>query len=344
MMELSLKADIEILLEKSTLVGHNDVRLDNNELINLQGPDSTIDESMRTLEIVHAQAESIKKLFFQNNKDNQQQILALLVDSLGVGGQISRTSSLSLIETGNIAKLIETIRDNYTDHAQHGYYISLILLNGYIRLFWRHLPLSQVRVLREWTSKTRLGENQLGGAVARAPMVYGRIRQLVEAVHNQTTHILAADIVERIDNGYNPEVNEDKEELKKEVSRFGFPADLSETLDKIDQKFSEAHDAFDFKGCLDLIRAFTERLYRSILDTYDSDGRKIDEKDSEAVAKFLENKGLISDHFAAMIAQLRHFLSDQGSHRIKSREEDARLSKNMVIEMSLYLLRRFAHH
>ena len=49
----------------------------------------------------------------------------------------------------------------------------------------------------------------------------------------------------------------------------------------------------------------------------------------------------MSEHFALMIAQQRHFLSDLGSHRIKSREEDARLSKNMVIEMSLYILRRF---
>jgi len=206
------------------------------------------------------------------------------------------------------------------------------------------LTTAQIKEIRDWTVAVQSQSNELGKAMATSPTAYSQISQVINAVRRQTTHILAEDVKNRIDTGYNPEINEDKEELKKEVARFGFPADLSQTLDKIDLKFSQAHDAFDFKGCMDLIRAFTERLYRSILDTYGEDGKKIDEKDSKPVADFFISKGLVSDHFGLMIAQLRHFLSDQASHRIKSREEDARLTKNMVIEMSLYLLRRFENN
>jgi hypothetical protein len=144
----------------------------------------------------------------------------------------------------------------------------------------------------------------VGGNAKAAPQAYWQIRNLIESIYNQTTHILAGDVEKRIDTGFNPQINEDKEELKKEVSRFGFPADLSETLDKIDLKFSQAHDAFDFKGCMDLIRAFTERLYRSILDSYGEKGKKVDEKDSEKVAKFLEEQGLVSD---ILLQWLRNF-------------------------------------
>ena len=84
-----------------------------------------------------------------------------------------------------------------------------------------------------------MGKNKLGKVIATRRYAYGNILQLIDAILNQTTHILAEDIEERINTGYNPEINEDREEIKREASRFGFPVDLSETLDKIDLKFSQ---------------------------------------------------------------------------------------------------------
>lgn len=140
----------------------------------------------------------------------------------------------------------------------------------------------------------------------------------------------------------NPEVNEDKEILKRTFQKYSFPSDLSETLDKIDEKLNNARDTFDYKGCMDLIRSFTERFYKSVAIGLEKDsGNKLDEKDSEKVARFLKEKGVISDDQGKILVALRHFLSNFGSHRLKSRPEDARLSRNMTIEFSLYITRRY---
>lgn len=140
----------------------------------------------------------------------------------------------------------------------------------------------------------------------------------------------------------NSEINEDKELLKKTFKNYNFPVDLSETLDKIEEKINTARDKFEYKGCMDLIRSFTERFYKTIAIAIDRDsGDKMDEKNSEKVAKYFVEKGLVSDDQGRILVSLRHFLSNFGSHRLKSRSEDARLSKNMAIEFCLYITRRY---
>ncbi len=140
----------------------------------------------------------------------------------------------------------------------------------------------------------------------------------------------------------NQEINEDKEVLKSQFKKYNFPDDLTETLDKIDQKFNTASDNFDYKGCMDLLRSFTERFYQIIAKSINPEsGSKMDEKDSEKIAKFFKETNIISDDQGKILISLRHFLSNQGSHKLKSLPEDARLSKNMTIEFCLYILRKY---
>lgn len=140
----------------------------------------------------------------------------------------------------------------------------------------------------------------------------------------------------------NSEINEDKEILKTTFEKYNFPKDLSETLDKIDEKLTTAKDNFDYKGCMDLIRSFTERFYKTVSMEIDSEsGSKMNEKDSEKVAKFFIEKKLISEEQGKILTSLRHFLSNLASHRLKARAEDARLSRNMAIEFCLYLAKRY---
>ncbi len=161
--------------------------------------------------------------------------------------------------------------------------------------------------------------------------------QLLERINSAQLKKLAVQL-----EGNNQEINEDKETLKSEFRRYKFPEDLSETLDKIDQKLRNANDSFDYKGCMDLIRSFTERFYESLAkDLNAEEGKKMDEKDSEKTAKFFKEQNLISEDQSKILISLRHFLSNAGSHRLKSRPEDARLSRNMTIEFCLYLLRRY---
>jgi hypothetical protein len=87
------------------------------------------------------------------------------------------------------------------------------------------------------------------------------------------------------------------------------------------------------------IRGLTERLFERVAKAIDPQS-KIDGKDSEKAAKFFKEKGLLSEDAAKLLTSLRHFLSNDGAHRLKSKPEDARLSKNITVELALYLLKR----
>lgn len=340
-----LKDDIEVLLENSKFsVGYVYLAKGNQQKNIPQGVFSTLAENPDNYELIHDQAVALAKLYRQSSLGNQKKINNEITGQLEAGGETVKTAGRFFLLTGQMPYLLAYVFTNLKSYGNESLILALEEVNHYLLYQWHQVGSAEIRTIRKWAGDYITTKSALGKDADRYTGLYVDLTRLVEALYKQSNLCLSRDIKRRIDTGYNPEINVDKDILKREFNTFGFPADLSETLDKIDGKFSSARDAFDFKGCMDLIRAFTERLYRSILDSYAEEGRVVDEKDSEKVAEFFLKKGLVSDHFANMIAQLRHFLSDNASHRLKSREEDARLSKNMVIEMSLYLLRRYENH
>jgi hypothetical protein len=335
--------DINLLLENSTIDAGSHFKIDDNFVpINMRN-DIYPNQDGHVIDLIHDQSLTISKIFYQQNKGKQSVIKQYLLEKLPEGGQVCATVVNVFYQIGALSDLIEYIKsntkvaDNYTFHT-------LKQINFMLFLFWSSINKTDVISLRDWVKESLDGINAYGKQLAVVSGNTATHKKLLNGILQQTNRILVQDIKYRVDAGFNPEINIDEKELKEEFTKFGFPTDLSEALDKIDQKFNASHDAFDFKGCMDLLRSFTERLYRTILDQYGEKGKAIHEQDSEAVAKFFKKNGLIGENFADMLVNQRHFLSNLASHRLKSREDDARLSKNMVIEMSLYLLKRFKSH
>jgi len=333
--------DIKLLLENS-LIEPSRIFINEDGQIHDYGSLDTIVEEPEKVNIYHPQALLISKLYYQKNKETQVAIVALLVKKLHAQHEIARTSIVALFQISSTDDLLDAITDPdvFTHPYSDGLSTTLSTLNQLLAGAWKGFTKTQINKIREWCASTHQKTTPLGAYLFMRRSAYSGVYDAFERISNQINRILVRDVRTRIESGFNPEINEDVVRVKEELSKFGFPSDLSVALDKIDLKFDTSRDAFDFKGTMDLLRSFTERLYRSILDEYGKSGKDIKEQDSEQVAAFFQEKGLISPDFAQMLASQRHFLSNQASHRLKSREEDARLSKNMVIEMSLYLLRR----
>jgi hypothetical protein len=335
--------DIELLLENSMLDPNGHFSVDDKAYA-FSGITDRIIQSGKTQCIVQQQTIDISKIYYQQGAPAQAMIVAFLVASLDdEREEFVRTIANVLFQIGTLEKLISQLRLKFKDADQKGYANALDQLNRIICIGWEGMHKTEIRSLREWCGNVLVGSNDLGEDLENY-FDETHVSKLIKAIHAQTNRILVLDVRQRIELGFNPEINEDEAKLKEGFTKFGFPKDLSQALDKIDQKLSASKDAFDFKGCMDLLRSFTERLYRSILDQYGEEGKKIHEQSADEVATFFKKKGLVGENFGDMIVSQRHFLSNLASHRLKSREEDARLSKNMIIEMSLYLLRRFQLH
>lgn len=339
-----IKEDIDLLLENSGYASGPFITVDGHE-ITPTGPLDTIHETIDEAKSSQQQAIDLSKIFYQQNKANQKLIKEYLVTKLGSGREATKVVVSTLFQTGNIDDFIDHIILKFKKNSDYEVIPSLQRLNHLLCYVWSGFNKEQVRRIRRWSQDVVSKRNDLGKDI----MDYNNLndtmaKEIIFGILKQTNHILVKDVRKRIELGFNPEINEDEKIIKDEISKFGFPQDLSEALNKIDEKLTSSRDAFDFKGTMDLLRSFTERLYRSVLDQYGDEGKKIHEQDSEAVSKYFVKKGLVNEDFGKMIASQRHFISNTASHRLKSREEDARLSKNMVIEMSLYILRRLQNN
>lgn len=216
-----------------------------------------------------------------------------------------------------------------------------LLVSEILKNEWNIIPKDQINILYKWADDTLNHKNALGTNFRSMPSLFSFASLNLKELHKKLNIVKMLELNDRIFVGTNDEINTDQKALKNEFKKHNFPTDLSEALDKIDFKISTANDNFDFKGAIDLIRSFTERLFQYISITINVvEGKKVNEKDSEAVTKFFIENKLISDDQGKMIVALRHFLSNEGVHRLKSRPDDARLSRNMAVEMSLYLVLR----
>lgn len=148
--------------------------------------------------------------------------------------------------------------------------------------------------------------------------------------------------------GINIEINQDQGQLKHMITDFKFNPSLSDTLAKIDEKLYNAKDLFDFKNCMDLIRAFLTELCASIAGEIKKETQIAPTMPIEGSGKM----GKAMDYFRDkrinflteiekdLLAALNSYLSYEGVHALKSERESARISRNMAIEVALFLIKK----
>lgn len=301
-----------------------------------------VEKDLSVIEFIHVQINSIRKLYVQYSPSDKIQCKNYLLEFLAEGNNIlfSQIALNALVHLGAFDEALEIIRSKYISKIK--FYSSLLeTLGEILKNEWNIFTKEQIDKLYIWTGDILDGKNALGKEFNEWRNLYKDSREVIYSLWRQLNIIKTKHLKEEIFSETSQEITSDQEALKLEFKRNNFPDHLSETLNKIDLKIATANDNFDYKGCMDLIRSFSEELFKHIAESLDpTDGRKINGKDSEEAAKFFVTKKLISPDQGKVLVALRHFLSNDGVHRLKSRPDDARLSRNMMIEIGLYLLLR----
>ncbi|MBU1033678.1 hypothetical protein KKI22_01880 [Patescibacteria group bacterium] len=343
MQKQNYKKQISLLIANSLIDKSSDFKNENNHEITQN--EYTPYKGINTTEyfLNKEQILAIKAMFEQSSKDGRDEIVNELISYLNQFSINDITVSLkTLAFLGQADLLIENCFFSLKseDKKQYEYLFNTIsFLIAYKHQLFSYKQLNEIYdwIEEYFTFKNEAGKDRFQNRYTHTK----RFDESLKAIKSQINTLLSRKVIAEIYSSFNPEVNQDEKILIEEFSRYGFPKDLTETLNKIDSNITNAHDGFDYKSCMDLMRAFTERLFQSIAIEIDhKNGRDLDVKDSEKVAKFYISNGLLSSNQASFLSSMRHFLSNQGSHKLKSPPEECRLSRNILIEFSLFLFGR----
>jgi hypothetical protein len=140
--------------------------------------------------------------------------------------------------------------------------------------------------------------------------------------------------------GFNLELNQDKEAVESHLKRQGFSDALIGCLEHVDRIYQSASSGFDFKACMAHLRSFMEKLHSEGLGKLHTEGPDPTTQKWGDGLRQLQQKGVLTKAEEGYAAALYTLLSDQGVHPVIAEKEYARLARNVVIEYGLLFLRK----
>lgn len=308
---------------------------------NAEVPDLIADDP-EDWELANEHADYLIKLSQQLTQKETQDLDSMLLSRIGdrFRKQIVDACTLYFVHSAKIDILIEHMRKSFT-----GYMNNEGLQRGIkcLRESMRHRPdLFSENITEQiysWCEDCLYGDSKLAQDIKEYRSLYSDMVKELTWLRNLANEILTKSFLLQIDSAFNPELNTDEQKVVEEIESLGLPLDLTESLRHIDSLIENANTPMKYRDAMSAIRAFTERFYEQIAKALDPK-TKVDGKDSKVASKFFHEKKLLSQDMADLLVAHRHFLSNDGTHRIKSRKEDARIAKNITIELSLYIITR----
>ncbi len=341
----SIERKINLILENAYVEKSDNYIIARNKqkyILRTQDTSIEVEETPEDFDFINKQVSLLKKFYLSLSPTEKQDFKqVLLKKTANVSEVIGVTAFSALVHINLFDEVFNLLKDSYKDYDDNLKLEQLKTLSVILKNEWRIFSIVQIQSIYDWINDSLDAKNELGQGSRAYPNLYKAHISGWGKIFRQTNALLVKDLSKRLEGGIDLEISLDQESLTKEFKRFGFTDDLEETLGKLDKKLAVAEDGFDYKNCMDLIRSFTERLYEQIAISLPvKDWQKHDEKDSKIVARKYKEAGLITEDQASILKGIRHFLSNSASHRLKSQREEARLSRNMTIEFSLYLVRR----
>ncbi len=145
--------------------------------------------------------------------------------------------------------------------------------------------------------------------------------------------------------GANPEINTDRDTLLQRMEDLKFRPGISTRLRELDQKIQQATRPTEFRDCMDAVRIVFEELVEDA-------GRKAASVTGKAAPSagpkgnftpwkdVLVATNALTGAEGALFAALYAYLSNAGTHRLESKPEQVRITKNMAIECGLLVVGR----
>ncbi|MCI0409286.1 MAG: hypothetical protein L0191_12135 [Acidobacteria bacterium] len=144
--------------------------------------------------------------------------------------------------------------------------------------------------------------------------------------------------------GVNPEINTDKQTLISRMEELGFRKAIVEALQELDRKLYAAGKPLDFKEAMDLTRTVLEEVVEDAAREVAAVTNQVlpppGGSDFQPWKQLLMNAGVLTADEGELFQKLYNYLSNAGAHRLGSAPEQARISRNMVIESGLLLVER----
>ena len=138
-------------------------------------------------------------------------------------------------------------------------------------------------------------------------------------------------------------------EVQEKIATFGFDPELSKILDKIESEFIKGPDEFDFKSCIGHARTFQEHLFKSVVK--EVEGIKnitYNWSSTNTVDLFVYLKkpdiNFLNGVEFEFVKILWGFASEEGVHTLSADYAGARIIKNIVIELALFILERLGNY
>lgn len=289
----------------------------------------------------NSHVETLIKLYRQLPQKAQLDMVKMLKGYLidGSGLAIKSVAMLTLCNTANAKIALSSIIASFNTYAQHDLRYSMLALANVLKFQPGVFKEEEVELLHDWAVEYLSGRSEVGEESREFDSLYSEFTKVIRVLHEKANMIITDNFTNQINAGFNPDINSDETRVREYLEEIGFPKDMVESLHHINDQINKSDTPFEFKNTMDSIRAFTERLFEMIAKSIDA-STDIDGKDSKTAAKFFKEHGLVSGNMADLITSLRHFLSNDGVHRLKSKREDARIAKNIVVEVALYLLMR----
>lgn len=302
---------------------------------------STVTDNPSEWVLNNKQAELLVKLYQQLTKKEQTAMLEIMEGYIQskYGKDYIATAVLTFVHSDNTETLVDMLISDFNSYNQNEYLFAVAALISAITHKPNLFTESLANKIYDWIDEYYTGKNKLGDDMQVNQILHTHITKRMGTLHDKCNIILTRSFAVQIESAFNPQLNQDEQKVIESIEQIGFPLDLVESLHHIDESVDGANKPMKYRDCMSSIRVFTERLYERIAKELDPD-TKVDGKDSDKAAKLFKEHNLISTDMSALIVALRHYLSNDGTHRLKSRKEDARIAKNMTIELSLYLLTR----
>jgi hypothetical protein len=143
-----------------------------------------------------------------------------------------------------------------------------------------------------------------------------------------------------LEEGLNLEINQDREAVRNYLKRLGFSETLVQCINEVERLYRDGATPFDLKSCMGHLRSFLENLHEEVLPRlHAKHGGAMPRNWGQGLTYFRKN-GVISDAEEKFVSGLYILISDEAVHSLIAEKEYARLSRNVVIEYGLLLLRK----
>ncbi len=271
------------------------------------------------------QATVLLKLYSSINSGEKEQFKGILLSYLSKDASFFDIAYLVFFVLHRIGSTVEAIKQariNLKGDSGHGFSNMLAMLAKIV--VYEHSYIS--KGLYQQIKEAMQGETEHNF-------------RLFEKINSAELELLKRDLAD-----VNPEINKDREKvINLWQEKFG-SGEIPSVINEIEEYFSGGDfTQTKFATCIGRVRVLLVEALRSIASgiSQKEDDKKINNKtDEHGVFDYLRSKKFLSDNEWQLIRALHGLASDKGVHEISALKEYARVTKNMVYEILLVILRK----